>query len=282
MEDERMKRELRLLPAPLHIAQVLLALIALQLPVIGYCDSGNDVIKNMFELLKDKNMPKETLTTLAEAKKINLSSSVDGVNFDVPLTYLFPGYSHKDGGWFAVPKGETDGTVRPAIDFVTIHALLPDLAPLREDNLAEFEVLGNGKKVRASLTHIRPWDYYFKNFFPQAERRPESPEVPGMLHYYEHKTDLYLSHGYATPDLTVIRCIDQNFAHDVSPSCKVETSYRPAPDLVASAHIEGAIFRLEYTFSSQYLSQWREIDKNLKSLFDQFIRTAAQHTPAHR
>lgn len=97
-------------------------------------------------------MPKESVTTLAEAKNITLASSVDGVSFDVPLTYLYPGYSHKDGGWLAVPKGEVDDTERPSIDFVTIHALLPDLAPLREDNLAEFEVLGFGKIVR-SITH---------------------------------------------------------------------------------------------------------------------------------
>lgn len=279
-----MKRELRLLPTPLHIAQVLLALIALQLPVIGYCDSGNDVIKNMFELLKDKNMPKETLTTLAEAKKINIAASVGGVDFDVPLTYLFRGYSHKDGGWLAVSnKVEITGTVRPTVDYINIEALMPDLAPLSEDNLAEFEALGFGKTVSASLTHIiRPWDYYFKNVFPNAERRPESPEVPEMLHYYENRSsDIYLSHGYANPDLTKITCDDQNVSHHVSPYCKVETSYRPPSILMASAHHEGAIFRLEYSFSSRYLSQWRDIDQKLKSLFDQFIRTAAQHSSVH-
>jgi hypothetical protein len=275
-----MKNKLKSLAVFFYIPQVLCALIVLQFPATGHCDSESSLFNNLFEST-NKKMPKETLTTLAEAKKINLSSSVDGVNFDVPLTYLFRGYISKDGGWFAVPKGEIDGTVRPSIDFITIYALLPDLASLSEENLAEFEVLGHGKKVMASLTHIRSWDYYFKNFFPQAERRPESPEVPGMLHYYDElKTDLYLSHGYATPDLTVIRCNDQNFAHAVSPACSIETSYRPAPALVASEHIEGAIFRLEYTFSSQYLSQWRDIDKKLKSLFDQFIRTAAQRSSA--
>lgn len=276
-----MKSKLRTLPVLSRTAQALLALIALQLPVIGYCDSGSGWFNNLIGSTI-KTMYNEPLTTLAEAKKINLSSSVDGVNFDVPLTYLYRGYSHKDGGWLAVPKGETNGTERPSIDFITIYALLPDLAPMSEENLAEFEVLGHGKKVMASLTHFRPWDYYFKHFFPPSERRPESLEVPRMSHYYEHRHDLYFSHGYATPDLTMITCADQSFSHDVSPSCKIETSYRPAHDLVASEHIEGAIFRLEYTFSSQYLSQWRDIDKNLKSLFDQFIRNAAQHPSAHQ
>ena len=121
-------------------ARTLLVFAALQFPVTGHCGSASEWVNNLTEL-SAKKMPNEPLTTLAEAKKINLASSVDGVNFDVPLTYLFPGYSHKDGGWLAVPQGEIDGTERSKIDFVTIHALLPDLAPLREDNLADFEVL---------------------------------------------------------------------------------------------------------------------------------------------
>ena len=229
--------------------------------------------------------PKESVTTLAEAKKINIAASVAGVNFDVPLTYLFRGYSHKDGGWLAVSnRVETTGTVRPSVDYINIEALMPDLAPLREDNLADFEMPGFGKTVSASLTHIiRPLDCgsdYENN--PNVEKRPESPEVPGMLHYYVGGSgDLYISHSCATPDLTNITCDDPNVSHHVSPYCKIETSYRPPTALLASIHKEGTIFRLEYSFSSQYLSQWRDIDRKLKSLFDQFILTAAQHSPAH-
>jgi hypothetical protein len=228
--------------------------------------------------------PKEPVTTLGEAKKINIHSSVDGVYFDVPLTYHFRGYDRKAKGWHTVTRGQIEGTERPAIDYIHIYALLPDLVPMSEENLAEFEAPGWGKIVRASLTHIRPWDYYFKNFFEKTtERRPDSPAVPGMQHYYtDLRDDMYLSHDHATPDLTRITCSDQNFHRDVSPACKVETSYRPAQDIIASEHIEGAIFRLEYHFSSQYLSQWQEIDKKLKLLFDQFIRNTAQNPSAHQ
>lgn len=221
--------------------------------------------------------PKEPITTLAEARKINIHSSVDGVHFDVPLTYHFRGYDQKTKGWPGVSQGQIDGTERPTVDFIHIYALLPDLAPMNEENLAQFEVLGYGKKVIASLTHIRSWDYYFKNSFPSVEPRPESVEVPRMLHYYDPKArqNLYFSHDHATDELTRITCDDQTFFHHVFPACKIETAYRPAPDLITSKGIEGAIFRLEYQLPSQYLQHWREIDKKLKALIDQFVRNAA-------
>ncbi|MGZ3823171.1 MAG: hypothetical protein ACXVB6_21430, partial [Mucilaginibacter sp.] len=220
--------------------------------------------------------PKESITTLAEAKKINIHSSVDGVHFDVPLTYHFRGYDQKNHGWPGVPEGQISGTERPAVDFIHIYALLPDLVPMNEENLAEFEVLGNGKKVMASLTHYRPWGYDFS----RLQLKPDNPKIQKMLYYYRQtsKEYLYLSHNYATPDLTAIECHDPSFWHDVSPSCKVITFYDIPPKLIESMHTDGVKFRLEYHFSSQYLEHWREIDQKLKSLFDQFIRNAAQQS----
>ncbi len=260
------------------VGRTLLLLAALLASATGHCDPGQDKLMKLFG--QDKEPPKETLTTLAHAKKIDMPSVVDGVTFDVPLTYFFRGYSVKDGGWFAVQEGKTE-----VIDFITIYGLMPDLAPLSEENLAEFEKLGWGKQVTASLTHRRSWDYFFKNSFNEDyERRPDTPRLPGMLHYYLvwGKADTYLSRAYATDDLTMITCNDQSIHHDASPSCGVQTSYVPAPELLVAQHLDkAAIFYLEYHFSSQYLSQWRDIDKKLKALFDQFIRNAGQRMAAH-
>jgi hypothetical protein len=258
----------------------LLALVTFLVPVIGYCDSGNVLINKLLESA-NKSIPKESITTLTEAKKINIAASVGGVNFDVPLTYLFGGYSHKDGGWLAVSnKVETTGTVRPSVDYINFVALMPDLAPLSEENLADFDVGSWGKKVRVSLTHIiRPLDCgsdYEKSF--SLEKLPESSEVPEMLHYYVNGNDIYISHNCASPDLTNITCDNQKTNPVPFPHCKIDTSYHPPAEVLASIHKDGAIFRLEYYFSSQYLSQWRDIDMKLKSLFDQFIRTAEQHS----
>lgn len=90
--------------------------------------------------------PKVPITTIAEARNINIHASVDGVDFDVPLNYQFRGYDREANGWLGVSKGQIDGTERLAVDFLHIYALLPDLAPMSEANLAEFEVLVMEKK----------------------------------------------------------------------------------------------------------------------------------------
>ncbi len=192
--------------------------------------------------MKQLITPQGKITTLAEAKKITIRVSVDGVNFDVPLVYDFRGYNQQLHGWVGVPQGQIEGKESLSVDYVEVDALLPDI----------------------------------KNTFGRLQRQPDSPEVPGLLHYYDSlgKADMYFSHDYPTDELISIHCSDEKIFHYKSPSCKAETSYRPAPDLVAAKHIEGAIFHLEYSLPSQYISQWREIDRKLRSLFDQFIKNA--------
>jgi len=226
--------------------------------------------------MKQLITPQGKITTLAEAKKITIRVSVDGVNFDVPLVYDFRGYNQQLHGWVGVPQGQIEGKERLSVDYVEVDALLPDISPMSEENLAQFEVLGWGKKIHVSITHKRSWDYFFKNSFGELQRQPDSPEVPGLLHYYDPlgKADMYFSHDYPTDELISIHCSDEKIFHHKSPSCKAETSYRPAPDLVTAKHIEGAIFHLEYSLPSQYVGQWREIDRKLRSLFDQFIKNA--------
>ena len=100
-----------------------------------------------------------------------------------------------------------------------------------------------------------------------------------MLHYYDVlKVDMYLNHAYASDDLTMITCPDQSVYHYPSPACEIKTSYRPAAGLLEAQHEPDAIFYLEYHLSSKYLPQWRDIDKKLKALFDQFIRNATHRS----
>ena len=223
---------------------------------------------------------KHTLIPLAEAGHTYAFATVNGIEFAVPLNYFFRGYNQENGGWVDYHPEVA------AIDFLTIEALLPDLEPVTKSNLADFEALGFGKVVTASLTHFRPWDYYFKNSFQYAKRLPDSPQVPGMLHYYDMLGDIYLSYPYASKELTVIRCpeftcADIKIIHGVSPYCEVETFYYPPSELVATEPDKKTIFRLEYTFSIKYISQWRDIDSKLKSLYDQFIRNAQRQPAAH-
>ncbi len=223
--------------------------------------------------IKQSTIPQRKVINLAEAKKINIRVSMDDVNFDVPLVYNFKGYNQQLRGWGNVPQKQIEGKKRLAVDFIKIDGILPDISPLREENLAQFEKLAWGQNMHASITHMRPWDHYFKYFFEELQRQPDSPELPGMLHYYDPsgKADIFFSHDHPTDELVRIRCTDENFFHSAYPICVVETSYRPAPDGVASEPIKRTVFSLRYELPSQYIAQWRTIDQKLKSRFDQMV-----------
>jgi hypothetical protein len=252
-----------------------LAPFVLALLVFVYSKS-KDVFPETAQWLPDVLKP-ESFIPMSQAKAVVLKQSIDGVSFDVPLNYHFRGYNKKSGGWPNISAESIAGKKRKAYDYITIHVAMPDFAPINERNSADFQVKGHGEIVRASLSHMQHWDYYFANTFPRNEKRPESPDVKGMFHYYDAlaRHDLFLSHDHATDELTRIICHDQKFFHHLSPSCNVETYYRPPS---ASGHQEQVqpIFHLEYVFSSQYLSQWRDIDRMLRLTFDQFVSNAGQ------
>jgi len=73
-----MKNTLRTPPVFPHAARVLLALVILQFPVIGYCDSGSGWFKNLFES-KGKNM-KEVAVKVAELPE-QYKMNVRGLDF---------------------------------------------------------------------------------------------------------------------------------------------------------------------------------------------------------
>ncbi|RFC33652.1 MAG: hypothetical protein DID91_2727702946 [Candidatus Nitrotoga sp. MKT] len=231
--------------------------------------------------VKQSIVPQRKVVNLVEANKINFRVSMDGVNFDVPLVYNFKGYSQQLRGWADVPQKQIQGKKRLVVDFIKIDAILPDISPVREENLAQFEKLTWGQNVHASITHMRPWDHYFKYFFERLQRQPDSPELPGMLHYYDPsgKANIFFSHDHPTDELVRIRCADESFFHSAFPICVVETFYRPVPDAVISKPINRAVFTLRYELPSQYIAQWRTIDQKLKARFDQMASMSATSLP---
>jgi hypothetical protein len=194
---------------------------------------------------------------LEEAKHLQYHATLKGtgLGFDIPVTYYHSGYLRNQRRW---PR---PSHAREEVDYITIDALLPDLEPYTETNAAEFETPGWGRKIKASMTHLPrgDWAYYFKNFAYRLERLPDSPEVPGMLHYQDTLTkhEIFLSHDRPAPNLIFINCRDTT--NRPFPSCDVQTLYRNR-------------FYFKYTFGRSFLSQWREIDCKLKALFDHFAQ----------
>lgn len=231
--------------------------------------------------MKQSVAPQRMVTSLAEAGKINFHVSMDRVNFDVPLVYNFREYNQELRGWGGVPQQQIEGKKRLTVEHIKIDAMLPDVSPLGEANLAQFEKLAWEQSMHASISHMRPWDHYFKYFFGELKRRPDSPELPGMLHYYDlpGKADIFLSHDHPTDDLVRIRCADENFFHSTYPICVVETSYRPTPSVTSSQPVKMAVFSLRYELPGQYISQWRTLGQKLKSRFDQMVNVNATTVP---
>lgn len=224
------------------------------------------------------NLTGETVT-LKDANNVYFRSSIDGVEFDVPLNYHFREYNPKLGGWhLAHSRKQHELQERQEIDYINISALLPELEPVTEANLTEFQVLGWGNRMSVSLTHFRPHEYFFKNTLPSLERREPSPEMPGMFHYYYYGSDLYMSHDQPVKELTTIRCNDQAVFHEASPACNINTFY--IPKYASQASLDSAnkaILSLEYYIPRQYLPQWESVDQKLKQLLDQFNLHTSNH-----
>jgi hypothetical protein len=208
--------------------------------------------------------------TLAEARQLAFRVILKntGIRFDIPVTYDYSGFVRKQRQWLRPSRDEVHGAKRREVDYIVITALLPDMEPYTEENAAEFEKPGWGRKVRVSMTHMprANWPYYFEHFAHRLERLPDFPEVPRMLHYRDLylKNEVFLSHDHAVKDLIRIIC-DAQVPPPPFPNCKVATLYLNR-------------FYFEYSFGRPYLPQWREIDRKLKALYDQFAQ-AATHYP---
>lgn len=212
-------------------------------------------------MTKEKQMP----LSLNEAKRLKFHVSLEGVPFDVPVTYAHSEYVIFKS-WPKVPKEQIEGRSRPEVDWIKITALLPNIDPYTEENSAEFDKVGWGRKVTAGLTHRRAnWPYYFENFFSRLKRLPDSPDAPSMLRYLDTATkhEVFLSDDKPRDDLTQIICDSLDFDSKLppSPDCKVTTTFRGR-------------FEFHYAFHRNYLDQWRNIDSKLKFRYEEFIHSA--------
>lgn len=195
--------------------------------------------------------------TLEEAKHQHYAVRVENIDFDVPLLYNPPNHAHGKG-WALPDPG------RNAIDALRIRALLPDMDYYNEKTASEFRKPGYGKTVSIFMTHYRVnWPYYFDGAYKRLIKLPEHPLVPGMFHYRDPMSDLqdiFMSHDHPVSDLTKITCENPELDPEPSPypACQVTTIYRNQ-------------FQLEYHFSLQYLMQWKDIDRKVKTLLDSFI-----------
>jgi hypothetical protein len=216
----------------------------------------------------------EPPATWDDIKNLNLRVTLDGVDFNEPLHYHAV-FARDPIDWPEISSKIREGKERSAVDNVIVYALLPDLEPVTEKNKEDFTALGWGRKLDAYITHPRSWEYYFKYTAPKRlERLPDDPQVLNMLHYKDNITqaNIFLSNDHAVPELTFIECPYSKPTQ--YPHCTVETQYRYETSNNKNGDKKITPFYLKYNFSRSYLPQWREIDRKLKALYDQFAQSA--------
>jgi len=82
--------------------------------------------------------------SIEEAKHLKYYVTVENVNFDVPVLYTYYNYKTTGRRWIRPTQGEIDGTSRREVDHINVEVLLPNMAPYKESNAAEFDTLGRG------------------------------------------------------------------------------------------------------------------------------------------
>lgn len=205
--------------------------------------------------------------TLEDAAKQRFSVSVKGVPFDIPVNYHYTEYSYFKK-WPRPSRGEIEGTERRKVDFIKVTALLPDMSPYTAENAVEFEKPGWGKKVKILFGQQKYLDLSYIKKLPKMEKS----KLPGMLQYegISKDRDYFVSPDY----LVSMWCHNEPSEEGWSPICEVLRSYRYKQRV---GNLISPVFHVDYTFSRDYLQQWKEIDAQVEILFDRFAVTAQQN-----
>ncbi len=198
--------------------------------------------------------------TLEQAKNLSFRVSIKGVPFDVPVNYHYTQYSYFKI-WPRPPQNQIDKVERKEIDYIKVAALLPDMLPYTEENAAEFETSGWGKKVTILFGQEKNLDL---TYISKLEKF-ENSKLPGMLQYENGigRNDTFISQDY----LISVRCDSEPSKKGRYPSCEV---LRPYHYKQANGATAFPVLHLRYHFSRDYLQQWREIDEKVIALFDRF------------
>ena len=213
---------------------------------------------------------RERMTKSApEQQKRNLESEVirielGGRRYDVPMRYSYGQAIEKHGQWLTA-KPE-----RVKVRALTLSMLLPGLKPYYPEDDARWKVNGHGDRLEVDITDsggTQGWLHQLRDRYLRGEEQfaTRIPDAFGLNRFaVKGMEDAYFPIG---DDLELTISCDQkpenldqkNF---FSPSCRVKSNYKTG-------------IALEYTYASKYLSDWRQIDAGLKTLFDRFEQAAA-------
>lgn len=180
-----------------------------------------------------------------------------GQHFNIPMRYMYGQAVEKYHQWPKAKKGRVN------VDALSLSVLLPDMRPYYTEDDSRWKVKGHGDRVEVSITNSLGSSNWYK-----AVRQRIDDEVKqgvtakgtngyGLIQYITPLGPKYFPSDESS-ELT-INC-DQSDSV-LFPSCKIKSNY-----------LSGIV--LEYYYGLDHLLRWREIDRGLKAMFEQFIQTA--------
>lgn len=204
-----------------------------------------------------------------EQQKMNLESGViriemEGRRYNVPMRYFYGQAIEKYGRW---PTAKPE---RVKVGALSLSVLLPDLKPYYPEDDTHWNVRGHGDRLEVDITVSRGsqgWIHQLRDRYLRGEEQfaMRIPDAFGLARFsFKGMEDAYFPIG---DDLELtINCDQEPENLDqkdfFSPSCRVTSNYKTD-------------IRLEYTYARKYLPHWRQIDADLKTLFDRFEQAAA-------
>lgn len=204
----------------------------------------------------------------AEKSRRNLDTGVvridlDGHHFDMPVRYMYYESKVKRGMWATPKKGRTE------VGYLGFSVLLPDLRPYYPEDDARWKVRGFGDRINGSIMkgNTNGFEIVAKRKLDEVKKGwyQREKDVYGLNHFSGkgQRHDAYLPKNGRE---LIINCnkavlLESGFF----PYCRFRSNYR-----------EGIV--LEYSYSLQHLSRWREIDDGIRALVDNFGKTAEAET----
>ena len=190
---------------------------------------------------------------------------INGHPFDIPLRYMYGETVEKWGNWLKAKKD------RVKVDYLKLSMLLPNLRPYYQEDDARWKVLGHGERIEVLI--MKPvGGIVGAGWFESSLKRTNDSasqgkfyhrekEKYGLIHFSEKTGSQYYDKESRALSITCDTAeLPPKWHGFYSPSCKVKSHYR-----------EDIVF--EYYYGLNYLPQWREIDDNLKALFDRFAQS---------
>ncbi len=239
-------RSFRLSVGAWHRHIVFLGIVAFA--IVGVMLTHNPLTQSVYDYIGADNLENEVVR-----------SEVAGESFDIPMRYFVMDGYVKRGYW---PRARNHRVDAGALSF---SVLLPELRPFyaEEEHLWNLDGGGRGDRLDVMITENRAPNWYEairQRLNEEDDRRMSNEEAEA------YGVDAIGHELKAFSSAMGVRYIPRTKSPQLSISC-VDPREVPYPSCRVKSNFRDAVV-LEYRYSNDYLSDWRRIDQEVKTLID--------------